>query len=785
MLSMKLHRYLFFLALFLFEIASPAMSQLDTSVKTNGDINGDDVFDTLDLVLLERIVIDRQKGTEEQLKRCDVDGDGDLTNYDLLVLTDAYKTYQYDGMDLFESLKTAIDKDLSKGDDNVDVHLDLARFYRKEGMLERSSEVLDELLENLSPNHPLYETVTRTRSQIEDEVAMHEMMNRDDALNSGLYYTGGNAGGKVSLRRGVIQMQSQLSELLEDNEFSGNFNAKRTKAKMNALMENMLRNVGKDQLVDPADFTKLGNQLRETLEDPDNLVKDLSPNQKNKLSSVIDGSVTDLRNQALSVRQSAAKANDIRTGNTGSATQMVDKEMLSRRAWQPGTEGARQSADLDRLVVANPPVLEPDTIGIVAPNYTIKWDISNVLGAQDVALEISKADQKFINPNGVVLDDQNTLYYTPSLGSIVGSRKGSALELEGVGTYYYRVAALNNNGDLISRFSDATPLVVLYNNITMAANKPVIRPKRISRDNPDYVFRWDVSNISGAADAAVEISQPNTTFDNPNGNERDRSSTFFYNPSLGKASGTFSSNIDGLSGPGVYFFRVIALSPYGDYIGRWSDVDTLFAMVDSVSGIDPLLTKTPDSPEVEKDSTGYTVNWDVSDIDDADGITIEVVNDSGDSLNSKEEVVISETVKDKKGQKKIDQAQMRDPGTYKARTAAVDSSGQMLGNWSKPAQIAKVEKTPVVAVSSERSDGGGIIKSKQQFEISPDAVRLEVVSNNTPLYKNREPSSSEVASLKSGDILVKVGGDGLWYQVFFPQIGEYGWVLTYNVRQSE
>ena len=312
-------------------------------------------------------------------------------------------------------------------------------------------------------------------------------------------------------------MQSQLSELLEDNEFAGNYNAKRTKAKMNALMENMLRNVGKDQMVDPSSFTKLGSQLRETMEDPDNLVKDLSPNQKNKLNSVIDGSVADLRNEAITVRQDMAKARKIRTGNADPNTQMADKEVLSRRTWQPGTEGARQSADMARLVVANAPDLEPDTIGIVAPNYVIRWDVSNVLGAQDVALEISKMDQKFINPNGVELDDKNTLYYTPSLGSIAGNRKGSALELEGVGTYYYRVAALNNNGDLISRFSDATQLVVLYNNITMAANKPLIRPKRISMDNPDYVFRWDVSNISGASDAAVEISQPNMSFDNPNG----------------------------------------------------------------------------------------------------------------------------------------------------------------------------------------------------------------------------------------------------------------------------
>ena len=116
----------------------------------------------------------------------------------LLVLTDAYKSYQYDGQDLFESVKGAIEKDLDKGVDNVDVHLDLSRFYRKEGMLERSRQVLDDLLENMSPNHPLYETVTRTRSQIEDEVKTKNLMNRDDALDSGLYYTGNNAGGKVT-----------------------------------------------------------------------------------------------------------------------------------------------------------------------------------------------------------------------------------------------------------------------------------------------------------------------------------------------------------------------------------------------------------------------------------------------------------------------------------------------------------------------------------------------------------------------------------------------------------
>ena len=82
MMIVKSHLRLIALVFFFMVPASPILSQLDTSVKTNGDINGDGVFDTLDLILLEQIVITKQKGTEDQLKRCDVDGNGSLTSYD-------------------------------------------------------------------------------------------------------------------------------------------------------------------------------------------------------------------------------------------------------------------------------------------------------------------------------------------------------------------------------------------------------------------------------------------------------------------------------------------------------------------------------------------------------------------------------------------------------------------------------------------------------------------------------------------------------------------------------
>ena len=79
------------------------------------------------------------------------------------------------------------------------------------------------------------------------------------------------------------------------------------------------------------------------------------------------------------------------------------------------------------------------------------------------------------------------------------------------------MAALNARGELISRFSDAAELVVVYNNLDIAATTPLVEPKIVSPQNPEYTFQWDVTNIEGARDAAVEISKPDVVFGNQQG----------------------------------------------------------------------------------------------------------------------------------------------------------------------------------------------------------------------------------------------------------------------------
>ncbi|MEA2063908.1 MAG: hypothetical protein U9P14_09445 [Gemmatimonadota bacterium] len=119
-------------------------------------------------------------------------------------------------------------------------------------------------------------------------------------------------------------------------------------------------------------------------------------------------------------------------------------------------------------VIANAPVITPDTISIaINEDYTFEWDVSNVLGAKGVVIEISKANHKFQNPNGEVWDRGNAMFYDPDRLSttISGLLPGNALELEGPGVYQYRVSALNANKELVSRFSDAVELVVVDNKI--------------------------------------------------------------------------------------------------------------------------------------------------------------------------------------------------------------------------------------------------------------------------------------------------------------------------------
>ncbi len=533
----------------------------DLSLRTNGDLNGDRRFDLFDIIDLEKAVSLGTGVTPEQVQSCDVDGDGQLTGFDLLAMNRALSRID-EGVEMFDAVKGAIEEDLAKSGDNVEIYLDLARFYRKERLYSRSTSVLESILEAMDTRHPLFETVTRTLNHVRGEEAEQQAEASMDILSGDLFLTSGDPTGKQGLRSKVVQLQSRLSNLLKDRNFSANYNSKRVRSRLNELMEGMMRKIDSDQLVDPGQMEDYGKSVRGVLEDRENLVRNLDDEQRGRLNQILDQSFQGLRDEAVRLNQEFDPG-VAAAGETGGRDGLSRGMILDRREWE--NRGRQDDQPLDRLVVANPPRLEPDTISIVAPLYALHWDVSNVLGASDAALELSKVNQKFSNPNGIAQDATNTLYYTPSLGAISGQRKGSALELEGVGIYCYRVAALNNRGELISRFSEARELVVVYNNVNTLAHKPEITPAKVSLENPEYTFRWDASNVEGAKDVAVEISRPETAFDNPNGAERDRTNTYFYNPSLGRLSGTFSSSVQGLAGPGSYLFRVIAVSPYGRF----------------------------------------------------------------------------------------------------------------------------------------------------------------------------------------------------------------------------
>jgi hypothetical protein len=777
-----------------------ARNPIEEGFISNGDVDGDGYFDLFDLIRLERTVALNMSVTADELESADVDGDGQLTSFDLLVMNDALKKVNA-GMDMFDAVKTAIEDDLGKTGDNVEIYLDLARFYRKEGILSRSKSVLESIVEALDLRHPLYQTIVTTLDKIKAE-EFDTITQDEDYLSQDIYQTSGDITGKIGLRRKVVQLKSRLSKLLKDKSFAAHYDSKRIKSRLGGVMDDMLRSISKDKMVDPESFTNFNNEIRRVLEDPDNLVKPLDNEHRVKLQQIVNQSTAGMREEAIKIRQEnlahqQAANQSFRspaapgTGPTG--------EILDRRDWRRDATSRRENMAMDRLILTNPPLLEPDTISLVAPAYTLKWDVSNVLGAKNAALEISKANLKFTNPRGEVPDQNNTLYYTPALGGIDGVRKGSAMELEGVGTYYYRVAALNAKGEFISRFSDSTPLIVVYNNVDIIASKPELEPRHVNPDDPDYTFRWDISNVEGAKDVAVEISRPNLTFDNPNGRKRDRSNSWFFNHSLGKLMGTQSSNIDGLPGPGNYLFRVIGVSPYGDFIGRWSDPETLIVHAGEILPEEvtpPEEPFIPEAPQIETTDSDFSVSWDVSSITDARGVNLEVASVApGDSLNaddirefSPDQIVYKDSIEGTKGALKISPTQLPGPGDYILHISAVDSVGNLISSWSKPSRLvlneASITKSQALP-PAEKASGPSQIEQTEAAQPSPEGESLEVIRNNTPLYEQNSPSSSEIATLQKGEKLVRVSTNGLWYRVFYPVGGKYGWVLNFNVKSSE
>ena len=793
-------------------VSSRARLPVEIGVKTNGDVNRDGYFDLFDLIRLERMVSLNISATTNELDCADVDGDGQLSGYDLLVLKEALKNVGT-GMDMFDGVKTSIEDDLAKSGDNVETYLDMARFYRKEGMLGRSKSVLESIIEALDTRHPLYRTITGTLDEIKGE-EVEAVTQDEDYLNHELYQPSDDITGKVGLRRKVVQMKGRLSRLLRDKSFSAHYNSKRVKGRLGDVMDDMLRSVNRDRMVDPQSFTNLNSKVRRVLEDPENLVKPLDIEQKVRLRQIVSQSTTGMHEEAVKIRQE-----DL--GRQQAVRQSLQAfvppgspagEMLNRRDWRRDAASQRESMGMDRLIVTNPPVLEPDTISLVAPAYNLKWNVTNVLGVKIAALEISKANLKFTNPRGQSPDQVNTLYYTPSLGGVSGERRGSALELEGVGTYYYRVAALNAKGEFISRFSDATPLIVVYNNVDIIANKPELEPRDVNPAKPDYTLRWDVSNVEGARDVAVEISKPSASFDNPNGRNRDRSNTFFFNQSMGSVRGSFNSNINGLAGPGEYLFRVIGVSPYGDFVGRWSDPDTLIVYAgETVQEEIPQSEKTiiPESPQIKTNESDHSIFWDVSSFEGAEGVNLEIARTgTGKSqdvtdINSPglDQIAHTESIINTKGSVKIKPDQLSGPGEYIVRIAAVDFDGNLISSWSEPSHL---KISPAPETSSQQMEKGEISTATSSLtgagaagdtlagrtneglaEPPPKGKNLVVFQKNTPLYENKSISSQDILTLKKGEYLIQVSTDGLWYYVFSTVHSKYGWVLSFNVQAVE
>ena len=63
-----------------------ARKPIEDGIITNGDVNRDGYFDLFDLISLERMVALNVSATANELESADVDDNGQLTGFDLLVL---------------------------------------------------------------------------------------------------------------------------------------------------------------------------------------------------------------------------------------------------------------------------------------------------------------------------------------------------------------------------------------------------------------------------------------------------------------------------------------------------------------------------------------------------------------------------------------------------------------------------------------------------------------------------------------------------------------------------
>ena len=93
-------------------------------------------------------------------------------------------------------------------------------------------------------------------------------------------------------------------------------------------------------------------------------------------------------------------------------------------------------------------------------NFQIVMDARGVSGAVGVLIEVSKPNQTFANPGGNRPDQQNGLFFQAFRGAGGTLNVLPSRTFPGWGRYQIRIAALNQQGQIIGGFSDSSTLTL-------------------------------------------------------------------------------------------------------------------------------------------------------------------------------------------------------------------------------------------------------------------------------------------------------------------------------------
>ena len=142
------------------------------------------------------------------------------------------------------------------------------------------------------------------------------------------------------------------------------------------------------------------------------------------------------------------------------------------------------------------------------------------------------------------------------------------------------------------------------------------------------------------------------------------------------------------------------------------------------------------------------------------------------------------------------------------RVAAIDTAGNLLSDWSKPAMLTvlpeqvlsrltqKTAATKAAAAPDQAQPAGqpatDAAQDTSQMESTataaaadgsepPPAGNTLQINAKTPLYEENKPSSRELATLEKGEQLIHISTNGLWERVYYPRGKQRGWVLSFYV----